>query len=77
MADVKNRTSTTDEPFISIKGAVRHWDEHKLFANETTPELPPDLRSSSGCAEAGVEVCEGMDGGVEGREAVAMNLAAD
>ena len=43
MAGVKNRTSTTDEPFISIKGAVHHWDEYRLFANETTPELPPDL----------------------------------
>ena len=43
MAGVKNRTSTTDEPFISIYGAVHHWDEYRLFANETMPELLPDL----------------------------------
>ncbi|KAF1981672.1 extracelular serine carboxypeptidase [Aulographum hederae CBS 113979] len=36
-----NRTSTTKEPFILIEGAVHHWDENGLFANETTPELPP------------------------------------
>lgn len=41
VSGVKNRTSTTDEPFILIKGAVHHWDEYGLFANETTPELPP------------------------------------
>jgi hypothetical protein len=43
VAGVKNRTSTTDEPFISIKGAVHHWDEYRLFANETTLKLLPDL----------------------------------
>jgi len=42
VAGVNNRTSTTDKPFILIKGAVHHWDEYGLFANETTPELPPD-----------------------------------
>ncbi|KAH6662855.1 putative serine protease K12H4.7 [Halenospora varia] len=40
-----NRTSTLSEPFILIEGAVHHWDENGLFANETvnTPgeELPP------------------------------------
>lgn len=36
-----NRTSTTEEPFIIIDGAVHHWDENGLFANETTATLPP------------------------------------
>lgn len=37
----RDRVSTTDEPFILIKGAVHHWDENGLFANETTGALPP------------------------------------
>jgi hypothetical protein len=41
VAGVKNRTSTTSEPFILIDGAVHHWDENGLFANETTASLPP------------------------------------
>ncbi|TID16045.1 Proteasome subunit beta type-3 [Venturia nashicola] len=36
-----NRKSTTNMPFIEIKGAVHHWDENGLFANETTKKLPP------------------------------------
>ena len=37
----KNRTSTTDQPFILIADAVHHWDENGLFPNETTATLPP------------------------------------
>ncbi|TVY45058.1 putative extracellular serine carboxypeptidase [Lachnellula occidentalis] len=36
-----NRTSTVEEPFILIEGAVHHWDENGLFKNQTTAELPP------------------------------------
>lgn len=36
-----NRTSTIDQPFILIEGAVHHWDENGLFPNETTKALPP------------------------------------
>ncbi|PQE10786.1 hypothetical protein CJF30_00008948 [Rutstroemia sp. NJR-2017a BBW] len=36
-----NRTSTTEQPFILIEGAVHHWDENGLFANETSKGLPP------------------------------------
>ncbi|KAL8865335.1 MAG: hypothetical protein Q9198_009371 [Flavoplaca austrocitrina] len=36
-----NRTSTTEEPFLLIDGAVHHWDENGLFPNETTATLPP------------------------------------
>jgi hypothetical protein len=39
--DVLNTTSTTSEPHILIEGAVHHWDENGLFANETTKSLPP------------------------------------
>lgn len=39
--EANNRTSTTDEPFILIEGAVHHWDENGLFPNETTATLPP------------------------------------
>lgn len=35
------RPNTASEPFILIKDGVHHWDENGLFANETTPELPP------------------------------------
>jgi hypothetical protein len=38
---VLNHTSTVDEPVILIEGAVHHWDENGLFANETTATLPP------------------------------------
>jgi hypothetical protein len=37
----KNRTSTVEEPFLLIGGAVHHWDENGLFPNETTASLPP------------------------------------
>lgn len=37
----KNRTSTTNQPFILISGAVHHWDENGLFPNQTTADLPP------------------------------------
>lgn len=37
----KNRTSTTERPFLLIEGAVHHWDENGLFPNETTRTLPP------------------------------------
>ncbi|KAF7889016.1 hypothetical protein EAF00_009316 [Botryotinia globosa] len=36
-----NRTSTIEQPFILIEGAVHHWDENGLLANETTKSLPP------------------------------------
>ncbi|KAL8727488.1 MAG: hypothetical protein Q9166_006012 [cf. Caloplaca sp. 2 TL-2023] len=39
--DGGNRTSTTEEPFLLIEGAVHHWDENGLFPNETTSTLPP------------------------------------
>ena len=39
--EAEPRTSTTDEPFILIQGAVHHWDENGLFPNETTTTLPP------------------------------------
>ncbi|KAI5246263.1 extracelular serine carboxypeptidase [Aureobasidium subglaciale] len=39
----KERNSTASEPFILIDGAVHHWDENGLFANETTPSLPPSI----------------------------------
>lgn len=37
----KDRNSTASEPFILIDGAVHHWDENGLFANQTTAKLPP------------------------------------
>lgn len=39
--DVLNMTSTASEPHILIEGAVHHWDENGLFANQTTASLPP------------------------------------
>lgn len=36
-----NRTSTINEPFLLIDGAVHHWDENGLFLNQTTVSLPP------------------------------------
>ncbi|MCJ1291575.1 hypothetical protein MMC34_003120 [Xylographa carneopallida] len=36
-----NRTASTDQPFLLIAGAVHHWDENGLFANQTTKALPP------------------------------------
>lgn len=39
--DRLNVTSTVDQPIILIQGAVHHWDENGLFANETTADLPP------------------------------------
>lgn len=42
LVGAKDRPSTTSEPFLLINGgAVHHWDENGLFANETTAELPP------------------------------------
>ncbi|KAK7757637.1 hypothetical protein SLS62_000013 [Diatrype stigma] len=35
------RQSTLSEPFLIIDKGVHHWDENGLFANETTPDLPP------------------------------------
>ena len=36
------RKSSLAEPFLLIGGgAVHHWDENGLFANETTEDLPP------------------------------------
>lgn len=37
----KNRTTSVEEPFLLIDGAVHHWDENALFPNETTATLPP------------------------------------
>ncbi|KAI9641177.1 hypothetical protein NHQ30_009977 [Ciborinia camelliae] len=37
----RNRTSSTSEPFLLIEGAVHHWDENGLFANQTSASLPP------------------------------------
>ncbi|KAE8454192.1 hypothetical protein EG329_005117 [Mollisiaceae sp. DMI_Dod_QoI] len=36
-----NRTSTADEPYFLISGAVHHWDENALFPNQTVND-PPD-----------------------------------
>ncbi|KAL9605349.1 MAG: hypothetical protein Q9179_001442 [Wetmoreana sp. 5 TL-2023] len=38
----RNRTSTEERPFLLIPGAVHHWDENGLFANETREGLPPE-----------------------------------
>ncbi|KAF2232140.1 peptidase S28 [Viridothelium virens] len=46
-----NRTSTTDEPYIQIAGAVHHWDENGLFPNETTATLPPAPVAAAQSAE--------------------------
>ncbi|KAL8711520.1 MAG: hypothetical protein Q9225_007110 [Loekoesia sp. 1 TL-2023] len=37
----RDRTSTTERPFLLIEGAVHHWDENGLLPNETTEALPP------------------------------------
>jgi Serine carboxypeptidase S28 len=50
---VENRTSTVQEPFILIAGAVHHWDEYGLFENETTGKLPPDAVARAQRAEVG------------------------
>lgn len=39
--DAKKRFSTKQEPVILIQGAVHHWDENGVFANETKAGLPP------------------------------------
>ncbi|EHY55323.1 putative extracellular serine carboxypeptidase [Exophiala dermatitidis] len=39
--DRLNDTSTVSEPIILIEGAVHHWEENGVFANQTTPDLPP------------------------------------
>ncbi|RDI79857.1 Proteasome subunit beta type-3 [Venturia inaequalis] len=48
----RNRTSTTNMPFIEIEGAVHHWDENGLFANETVKNLPPAPVAAAQAAEA-------------------------
>ena len=35
------RSSSTDQPFELIRGAIHHWDENGLFPNETNGNLPP------------------------------------
>ncbi|CAG8953516.1 hypothetical protein HYFRA_00009973 [Hymenoscyphus fraxineus] len=43
-----NRTSTVNEPFLLIEGAVHHWDENGLFPNQTVPGvLPPPAVSDT------------------------------
>lgn len=41
------RTSTTEEPFILISGAVHHWDENGVFQNETETNVPPSAVSQT------------------------------
>ncbi|KAF2417997.1 extracelular serine carboxypeptidase [Tothia fuscella] len=41
-SDALKRLSTWAEPFMEVEGAVHHWDENGLFANETTATLPPE-----------------------------------
>ncbi|MCJ1479826.1 hypothetical protein MMC13_008512 [Lambiella insularis] len=45
--------NTTDQPFILIQGAVHHWDENGLFANQTTQTLPPKPIREAHEAEVG------------------------
>ncbi|KAL8948946.1 MAG: hypothetical protein Q9222_004911 [Ikaeria aurantiellina] len=47
----KNRTSTTERPFLLIADAVHHWDENGLFPNETTATLPPKPVAETQMAE--------------------------
>ncbi|GAB7365872.1 hypothetical protein MBLNU230_g7202t1 [Neophaeotheca triangularis] len=35
------RNSTASEPFILIEGAVHHWDENGVFANQSNATFPP------------------------------------
>lgn len=35
------RSSSTDQPFELIRGAVHHWDENGVFANESESDVPP------------------------------------
>ena len=52
----KTRNSTTDEPFLLIKGAVHHWDENGVFGNETREGLPPGpVRETQGDERAFVK----------------------
>lgn len=37
-----SRNSTTEKPWLEIAHAVHHWEENGIFANETTPILPPN-----------------------------------
>lgn len=37
----KGRESTVQRPFVLIEGAVHHWDENGVFANETSEGVPP------------------------------------
>ena len=39
--ETRNRTSSTQEPFLLIEGAVHHWDENGVFGNETREGVPP------------------------------------
>ncbi|KAF2186519.1 peptidase S28 [Zopfia rhizophila CBS 207.26] len=36
------RNSTTEKPVLEIAHGVHHWEENGIFANETTPILPPN-----------------------------------
>ena len=49
--DRLNTTSTTSQPIVLIEGAVHHWDENGLFANETTATLPPKAIKDAQMAE--------------------------
>jgi hypothetical protein len=51
--DVLNSTSTASEPWVLIEGAVHHWDENGLFANQTTKSLPPSAIKSAQSKEVG------------------------
>ncbi|KAI4090135.1 MAG: hypothetical protein LQ344_004919 [Seirophora lacunosa] len=37
----KGRESTVQRPFVLVEGAVHHWDENGVFANETREGVPP------------------------------------
>jgi hypothetical protein len=42
--EARKRVSTDDKPVLLIMGgAVHHWEENGLFANETTPTTPPSF----------------------------------
>ncbi|KAF2644403.1 hypothetical protein P280DRAFT_170756 [Massarina eburnea CBS 473.64] len=37
----QTRNSTTENPWYEIAHGVHHWEENGVFANETTPTVPP------------------------------------
>jgi len=45
------RANTMDQPSYVIPGAVHHWDENGLFANETTSTEPPTYVAQTQQAE--------------------------